>query len=83
VHPLTHTLIGWTLAHGVPLTRRDHALVTLAGVIPDADGLGLVAELLTRHGAHPLLWWSAYHHVLGHNLRGALMVAGLVAYLAH
>jgi inner membrane protein len=83
VNPLTHTLIGWTLANGVALTRRDRALVTLAGVIPDVDGLGIVAELLTRNGPHPLLWWSAYHHVLGLNLGGALMVAGLVAYLAH
>jgi hypothetical protein len=47
---VTHTLIGWTLAKRVALTRRDRALATLAGVIPDVDGLGLVAELPTRHG---------------------------------
>ena len=58
MHPLTHTLIGWSLAHAVPLTRRDRALVTLAGMIPDIDGLGLVFELLTRQSPHPLLWWQ-------------------------
>jgi inner membrane protein len=82
VHPLTHTLIGWTLAHAVPLTRRDRALVTLAGVIPDVDGLGLVAEILTRNRPHPLLWWSAYHHVLAHHVGAALVIAGIVACLA-
>jgi hypothetical protein len=61
MHPLTHMLLGWPLAHVVPLTRRDRALVTLAGIVPDLDGLALIPELLTRHGPHPLLWWSAYH----------------------
>ena len=83
MNPLTHALLGWTLAQAVPLTRRDRALVTLAGVLPDVDGLGLVAELLTRDGPHPLLWWSAYHHALGHNLGFALVVAAVVACLAH
>ena len=83
MNPLTHMLLGWTLAQAVPLTRRDRALVTLAGVLPDVDGLGLVAELLTRDGPHPLLWWSAYHHALSHNLGFALVVAAVVACLAH
>jgi inner membrane protein len=78
MNPLTHALLGWTLAQVVPLTRRDRALVTLAGVVPDIDGLGVVAELLT-----PLLWWSEYHHVLAHNLGGALVVTIAVICLAH
>jgi hypothetical protein len=72
VHPITHLLIGWTLAQTVPLTRRDRALATLAGVIPDIDGLGIVAEFLTHDSQHPLLWWSAYHHVLAHNVGGTM-----------
>jgi inner membrane protein len=58
MNPLTHMLFGWTLAQAIPLTRRDRALVTLAGVVPDIDGLGVVAEILTRDRAQPLLWWS-------------------------
>jgi hypothetical protein len=41
MHPLTHALLGWPLVQAVPLTRSDRALVTLAGVIPDVDGLAL------------------------------------------
>jgi inner membrane protein len=83
MNPLTHMLIGWTLAQAIPLTRRNRALVTLAGVVPDIDGLGVVAELLTRDRTQPLLWWSEYHHVLAHNLGGALGVTIAVICLAH
>jgi hypothetical protein len=83
MNPLTHALLGWTLAQVVPLTRRDRALVTLAGVVPDIAGLGVVAELLTRDRAHPLLWWSEYHHVLAHNVGGAPVVTIAVICLAH
>src|SRR5579863_10475211 len=71
--PVTHFLSGWVLANGAKLERRDRALVTLACVIPDVDGLGIIPELLTRHSAHPLLWFSLYHHAL-HNLAFALLV---------
>lgn len=72
--PITHFLAGWALAETAAFEKRDRALVTLAGVIPDADGIGLIAEWLTRGSAHPLHWWSDYHHVLGHNLSFAVAV---------
>lgn len=53
----------------------------LAGIAPDLDGLGIVPELLTRNGPHPLLWWSEYHHLLAHNLPFA-GVAALAAAIA-
>ena len=73
--PATHLLIGWTVANTTTLNRRERALVTLAGVIPDVDGLGLVADFLTRNSAHPLNWWGRFHHILAHNLGFALGVA--------
>lgn len=82
MHPLPHTLIGGSSAHAVPLTRRDRAPVTLAGVIPDMAGLGLVAARLTRQSPHPLLWWPASHHVLAHRLGAVLVVAGMVVCLS-
>jgi membrane-bound metal-dependent hydrolase YbcI (DUF457 family) len=77
--PVTHFLTGWVLANTASLNRRDRALVTLAGVVPDVDGLGAVADLLTRHSAHPLDWFARYHHSL-HNLGFAMLVA-MAAYL--
>jgi inner membrane protein len=81
--PITHFFMGWAVANSVPsLTRRERAMVTWAGVVPDVDGLGIVAEKLTQGSAHPLNWWSEYHHVLGHNIGFALMVTALTGIFA-
>jgi inner membrane protein len=72
--PVTHFLTGWVLANSASLNRRERALVTLACVVPDVDGLGIVADYLTRNSSHPLDWFSTYHHLL-HSLPFALVVA--------
>src|SRR6185437_7679341 len=74
--PVTHFLTGWVLANCANLERRDRAAVTFAAVAPDIDGLGAIPELLTRHSAHPLFWFSTYHHAL-HNLLFGLLVSVL------
>lgn len=71
--PVTHFLAGWLLAGAARLERRERAAVVCAGVIPDIDGLGIVPEMLTRNSAHPLLWFSQYHHSL-HTLAFAVVV---------
>jgi inner membrane protein len=74
--PVTHFFTGWVFANCFQLDRRDRAIVTLACVAPDIDGLGIIPELLTRNSAHPLLWFSQYHHSL-HNLAFAFVIAAL------
>lgn len=75
VNPVTHFLTGWALANCAPnLERRDRALVTLACVVPDVDGLGAVVDLLTRQSTHPTEWFSRYHHQM-HSLMFATLVA--------
>lgn len=83
VSPITHFFMGWAVANSVPsLGKRDRAIVTLASVVPDLDGLGIIVEKLTQNSAHPLYWWSNYHHVLGHNLGFALVVTVIAAIFA-
>ena len=83
--PVTHFFAGWLLASVSPagcpitLTRREKALIVAAAVAPDIDGIGIIPELLTRNTAHPLLWFSQYHHSL-HTLAFAL-VCTLAAYV--
>ncbi len=78
MNPITHVLLSWGVANTLPdSTRRDRTLITLAGVAPDLDGLGLVAEVLTAGTPDPLRWWTDYHHVLGHNIIAAAAVTGL------
>lgn len=83
MNPLSHFFLGWSLSNVDPsLGRRERACITLAGVVPDLDGLGIIAEKLTLNTETPLLWWSEYHHVLGHNLLFALVVAAVSFALA-
>ena len=80
MNPITHGLVGWCLAETVPdIGRRERAAIVLAGLSPDLDGFGLPVELATRDTARPFLWWSEYHHVLGHNLLFAVIVSLVVA----
>jgi inner membrane protein len=79
--PVTHFLSGWVLANSFRLDRRDRAIVTLACVVPDIDGLGIIPEILTRNSAHPLLWFSQYHHSL-HNLAFGVVVAAVAFAIA-
>ena len=75
--------MGWAVANSAPsLDKRERALVTWASVVPDLDGLGIIADRLTRNSAHALNWWGEYHHTLCHNLAFALVVAAVAALLA-
>lgn len=77
--PITHFLAGWALAQTAELSPRERMLVSVAGVIPDLDGLGIVVDLAT-HGQTD--WWGKYHHELGHNLGFCLIVTVVSGCLA-
>jgi LexA-binding, inner membrane-associated putative hydrolase len=79
VSPVTHFFTGWVLGSVVGSDKRERALVTLAAVSPDVDGLGIIPELLTRQSRHPLVWFSQYHHDL-HTLLFAIVVS-LLAFI--
>jgi len=85
VNPITHFLIGWTVGEVAGLkSRRDRALVSLAAVVPDLDGFGVIAEkaTLALEWEEPLLWWTLYHHTLCHNLGFGLLVTAVAAVVA-
>jgi inner membrane protein len=72
--PVTHALVGWMVANYAD-RPRDRALIMLAGVVPDLDGLGIIPEVLTANSSHPLPWFTEYHHILGHNIAFAALTA--------
>jgi len=71
VSPIVHAELSWLCAQGLP-TRRERILVTLAGVAPDLDGLGLALYPWDGGAAY-----GSWHHLIGHNIFLALIVAGL------
>lgn len=75
MNPVTHFFAGWLLANTADLCRRDRAIVTAASVIPDLDGAGLVADLISGDTAAGYYWYTRFHHVLGHNILFGILLA--------
>ena len=82
MNPVSHLLTGWVVANTADLTTRDRVVITLAGIAPDIDGLGIVAEILTENTTSPLLWYSKYHHVLCHNLGFGLLLVVTTVFIS-
>jgi hypothetical protein len=78
MNPATHFLAGWLIANVDHLERRDRALVTLAAVIPDADGLGILSDVASKDQGAGLVFYGQYHHVLAHNVFFGLLLAATV-----
>ena len=76
--PINHFMTGWILANSISDIRiRERGYITATAVVADIDGLGIIAELLTKNSANPWLWWSQYHHILAHNLWFGLLLTCL------
>jgi inner membrane protein len=83
VSPETHLLASWIIAAKTTDNPRDCRLVTLAGLLPDADGLGLLVDLasggLTGRQTH---FYGQYHHYLLHGAPGGILIAALLTCFA-
>lgn len=81
--PETHLLASWIIAAKTTRNPRDCRLVTWAGVLPDADGLGLIVDLITQgRGGRQTFFYSDYHHWLFHGLFGAVLTSAALAFFA-
>jgi hypothetical protein len=79
VSPVTHLLASWVIAAKMTDNPRDCRLVTLAGILPDADGLGLVVDIASAGlGYKPTQFYAQYHHYYFHGaIAGVVMAAAL------
>lgn len=83
--PLTHLVGSWLVAAATTNNPRDRKLVTLAGVLPDADGLGVVVDginSLVSGKECTFHYYQQYHHILLHGWPGAILVSVLLACFA-
>jgi hypothetical protein len=58
MHLPTHALASWMIAEARPLSRRQRALLLVAGLVPDVDALSL---------AFGVEAYQRWHHTLLHN----------------
>ena len=81
--PITHLLASWIIAANTTDNPRDCRLVTLAGILPDLDGLGLLADLANQVTGHrPTQYYAQYHHYLLHGAFGGVLIAVVLACFA-
>jgi len=57
-------------------------LVTLAGIIPDLDGVGVFVDLVNSARGHHSFFYDDFHHTVCHNLGFGLFVAAGIYLLA-
>jgi hypothetical protein len=83
VSPITHLLASWTAADLRRLRGRDLALAAWCGLLPDADGLGIVLDGANRLLGRPDSWYyGRFHHELLHGLAGAILIAFVMSLFA-
>ena len=76
--PITHFLVGWTALEKYQTSRRDKALVVLAGLAPDLDGLGIVVDFATRaFGLPETDYYQSFHRMYGHGVAAAIVIAAI------
>lgn len=81
--PLTHLFASWVIAAKATDNPRDCRLVALAGILPDADGLGLVLDIATSAlGGRQTSFYQQYHHYLLHGAFGAVALTLLLTCFA-
>jgi len=81
--PTTHLLASWILAAKTTDNPRDCRLVTLAGILPDLDGLGYFVDVFNSVARHKQTeYYQAYHHLWLHGLPGALAVTAVLVCFA-
>ena len=76
--PITHFIGSWLVASTVTDNPRDRKLVTLAGVLPDADGLGIVADTvgsMISGKENTFQYYHQYHHLLLHGWPAAFTIS--------
>jgi hypothetical protein len=82
--PLTHLMASWTIAAACTDNQRDRRLITLAGILPDIDRLGMGVDLVQNiftHGEN-YFYYGEYHHWVFHGIFGAFLTSLLLSFFS-
>ena len=78
MYPGTHLLFSWLSTAEVLKARRERMLVSISGIAPDFDGLGLIVDKITGSTN----FYFQYHHYIGHSIFSALFISTVATLLA-
>ena len=83
MHVGTHFLAGWlTGVSRRELTPRELGAIAFAGVAPDLDGLPILVDKVNALLGRESFYYETWHHVLAHNLGGAIVFSAACVALA-
>jgi len=82
MNPITHFLISWNTAALAGVEKRDRILITLGGLLPDIDALGIIIDIVSP-SKEAWYYYHEYHHQLTHNITTAVVGAIAVLLLAN
>jgi inner membrane protein len=80
--PGSHLLASWLIANSFIKTQHERRIVTLAGLVPDADAVGWLADRVSEWQNDVTDYYFQYHHLICHNLLASVVIAGLASWLA-
>ena len=83
--PSAHFIASWLVASATTDNARDRKLVTLAGVLPDLDGLGMAVDIVggwITGNQNAFEYYHRYHHYLTHGWPGALVITAALVWFA-
>jgi hypothetical protein len=81
--PATHLLASWIIAAKTTDNPRDCRLVALAGVLPDLDGLGILADWYNSAvGNADHQFYQTYHHYWTHGGLAAVVITAVLVCFA-
>lgn len=78
--PGQHFIVSWVVANTAPLDRRGRISITLAGLLPDVDGIGYIVDKVGIYFGYVTTLYQDHHHYLGHNIFFGLGCSFLLAY---
>jgi hypothetical protein len=80
--PVTHLFASWLIAARTN-NPRDCRLIALAGILPDADGSGILLDLgAWAMGKEQTMFYGRYHHYLLHGWFGGVLITALLTCFA-
>lgn len=76
---ITHALMGWSAGVRLGQHGKDMALLAMASMIPDIDGVGAVIDIVNGGEAE---FFTQYHHKFGHSILFCLLLMPVVYWLS-